>query len=101
MEEAIHECLDTLGMKQIDIFKMHELREDPTGITGEVRGNAFAIIRKRALSGLSVSQLIILMLWKEWLRCLNATLFSHLSIIQGWESAGEAAGVQVKKWSRQ
>ncbi len=29
MEEAIHECLDTLGMKQIDIFKMHELREDP------------------------------------------------------------------------
>ena len=29
MEAAIHECLDALGMDRIDIFKMHEVRQDP------------------------------------------------------------------------
>ncbi len=29
MEAAIHECLDALGIDRIDIFKMHEVRQEP------------------------------------------------------------------------
>lgn len=29
MEQAILECLDALGLDRIDIFKMHEVRQDP------------------------------------------------------------------------
>lgn len=29
MEAAIHECLDALGIDHIDIFKMHEVRQEP------------------------------------------------------------------------
>ena len=29
MEAAIQECLDALGLEKIDIFKMHEVRQDP------------------------------------------------------------------------
>ena len=29
MKAAIHECLDALGIDRIDIFKMHEVRQEP------------------------------------------------------------------------
>lgn len=48
MEDAIEEALEEMDLETIDIFLLHEVRQDPDWDMRAEPGSAFRIIRQRA-----------------------------------------------------
>ena len=72
MEFAIKECLESLNIDKIDIFKLHEVRQDPDWDSRAGAWQCLIDYRQREPLKQSAFQPIILMWWNEWQMYLNA-----------------------------